>query len=490
MIKNERQYRITRARIGEFERALMEVSSKEAKSPQDELWLTVQRDAISSQLDELRSQVQEYETLRARGMGALELNSLDELPRILIKARIAAGLSQKEVADRLHLKEQQIQRYESTDFAGVGFDRIKEMMRALGIGLAKGVVLPTSEMTLRKVFERMRSVGLPSEFIQARLLPKELAAKLRAGIATEERANHMWAVEAAGRLSRVFSWPAEAILGQGPLSFSSDVMAEALFKVPARTERQFFAAYTVYAHYLALVLLQCTTRSEAPPGIPTSAAETRKALLAHGQHITLETVLRYTWDHLGISVLPLNDRGAFHAACWRIKDRKVIVLKQRTKSHARWIIDLLHEIRHLAKRGTAKDVSVIEPELLTRDAPPHLIAEEMEATEFAGDVALAGRAEELAKKCVDAAKGKLEWLKSAVPKVAKAEGVPVELLANYMAYRLSFQGENWWGAAQNLQRDFGNPWRVARDFVLARASFEKINPIDKELLLHALSESE
>jgi len=152
MIKNDRQYRITRARIGEFERALMEISSKEAESPQDELWITVQRDAISSQLAELRSQIQEYETLRARGMGALELNSFDDLPRILIKARIAAGLTQKEVADRLHLKEQQIQRYESTDFAGVGFDRIKEMMRALGIGLAKGVILPTSDMNLRKVF--------------------------------------------------------------------------------------------------------------------------------------------------------------------------------------------------------------------------------------------------------------------------------------------------------------------------------------------------
>lgn len=490
MIKNERQYRITQARIDEFERALADWSSKAAKSPDERLWIKVQRDAISSQLDELRSEASDYDKLRTGGINALELTSLDELPRMLISARIAAGLTQKELADRLFLKEQQIQRYEATDYAGASFDRIKGIMRALGLGLAKGVVLPRTATNLSEVFERVRSVGLPTEFVRNRLLPKGLASRLRAGVAQGERVSHMWALETAARLSRVFSWPADAILGQAPLSFRNDVMAEARFKVPARTKRQFFAAYTVYAHYLGLVLLQCTVRIEKPTRIPRSAADIREALRGLGDQITLESVLTYTWDHLGIPVLPLNDSGAFHGACWRVNGQDVIVLKQRTTSHARWIIDLLHELGHLSKADTTTDISVIEPETLTKEAPPHLVDEEMDATGFAGDVALAGKAEELAKKCVDAASGKLEWLKAAVPRVAEAEGVSVDLLANYMAYRLKLQGENWWGAAQNLQGESGNPWRVARDFLLARANFEKVNPVDRELLLHALSESE
>jgi hypothetical protein len=166
----------------------------------------------------------------------------------------------------------------------------------------------------------------------------------------------------------------------------------------------------------------------------------------------------------------------------------VIVLKQKTASHARWIVDLLHEIRHLAKRPQNEDVAIVEPEVLMKDAPSDFVDEEAEATDFAGEVALGGRAEELAQKCVDIAKGKLEWLKNAVTKVAKDENVPVDLLANYMAYRLSLQGENWWGTAQNLQKEDGDPWQAARDFVLSRAKFDDVNPIDKELLLQALSE--
>src|SRR5271157_306141 len=109
MIKNERQYRISKARIDEFGRALADLSSKTARAPEEQLWLKVQRDAISSQLDELHTEVSEFEKLRANGVNILELNSLDELPRMLISARIAAGLTQKELADRLGLKEQQIQ---------------------------------------------------------------------------------------------------------------------------------------------------------------------------------------------------------------------------------------------------------------------------------------------------------------------------------------------------------------------------------------------
>jgi len=64
---------------------------------------------------------------------------------------------------------------------------------------------------------------------------------------------------------------------------------------------------------------------------------------------------------------------------------------------------------------------------------------------------LDGRAEELAEQCVTAAKNRVELLKNAVPSVAQSGGVQVDALANYMAFRLSLQGINWWGAANNLQ---------------------------------------
>jgi len=63
------------------------------------------------------------------------LASLDELPRTLIRARIAAGLTQEELAARLGLKPQQIQRYEATDYHSASMQRMSEVLRALGVRL-------------------------------------------------------------------------------------------------------------------------------------------------------------------------------------------------------------------------------------------------------------------------------------------------------------------------------------------------------------------
>ena len=56
-----------------------------------------------------------------------------DLPAVLIKARIAQGLSQKDLADRIGLKEQQIHRYEATDYTSASLARIKDVIRALGV---------------------------------------------------------------------------------------------------------------------------------------------------------------------------------------------------------------------------------------------------------------------------------------------------------------------------------------------------------------------
>lgn len=40
------------------------------------------------------------------------------------QGRIAAGLSQKELSERLGLKERQIQRYEATDYASANLTRV------------------------------------------------------------------------------------------------------------------------------------------------------------------------------------------------------------------------------------------------------------------------------------------------------------------------------------------------------------------------------
>lgn len=131
MIKNERQYLITKAQVSRFVRTLEGLSVEVGIHP---LILKAQEEAVRSQLTDLKADLREYETLKAGKFKLDQLETVKEIPTLLIKARIAQGLSHKELAERLGLKEQQIQRYEATDYASARLSRIREVAGALGIG--------------------------------------------------------------------------------------------------------------------------------------------------------------------------------------------------------------------------------------------------------------------------------------------------------------------------------------------------------------------
>ena len=135
MIKNERQYKITKSQIAKFQAALDEVAAR-AKSNVDPRLRRLEADALRSQLDELRDDVEQYERLCSGPRNPIAIESFDQLPAALIQARIAAGLSQKQLAERLGLKEQQIQRYEATDYSSASLTRIQEVIEALGAKIA------------------------------------------------------------------------------------------------------------------------------------------------------------------------------------------------------------------------------------------------------------------------------------------------------------------------------------------------------------------
>lgn len=133
MIKNERQYRITKNQAERFSQTLDSLGrrSGESREGTHPIIAKAQEDAIRSQLEDLEGQLREYELLKAGNFKLDDLHVVSELPTALIKARIAQGLSQKDLAERLNLKEQQIQRYEATDYASASLNRIKEVVNAL-----------------------------------------------------------------------------------------------------------------------------------------------------------------------------------------------------------------------------------------------------------------------------------------------------------------------------------------------------------------------
>jgi ribosome-binding protein aMBF1 (putative translation factor) len=141
MIKNERQYRITQARAGEFRRAIAKSEEEQASSKLHPKLRQAQRDALRSQLETLERELREYEELKSGRQKVLTYASFDELPKALVQARIARGWTQKELADRLGLDEQKIQDYEATDYQRASLGRIKEVVRALEIEIREEVKL-------------------------------------------------------------------------------------------------------------------------------------------------------------------------------------------------------------------------------------------------------------------------------------------------------------------------------------------------------------
>jgi ribosome-binding protein aMBF1 (putative translation factor) len=140
MIKNERQYRISKAQVAKFREALAALTRTRLGRVHPAL-VKAQREAVESQLEDLLAEVREYEGIGAGRPRAMQLRSLDQIPEALIRARIAKGLTQKQLAERIGLKEQQIQRYEATDYATASFDRIRQVIRALDLRVKRAVAL-------------------------------------------------------------------------------------------------------------------------------------------------------------------------------------------------------------------------------------------------------------------------------------------------------------------------------------------------------------
>jgi len=139
MIKNERQYLITKAQAKKFKEAIVAFDNRVTGT--HPLLAKAQREALESQLAELKLQMDEFEKLRSGKIKRLKKSSFENLPIELIRARIARGLTQKDLAGKLGVKEQQIQRYEETDYASASLSRINEVIKALDIKIKEEITI-------------------------------------------------------------------------------------------------------------------------------------------------------------------------------------------------------------------------------------------------------------------------------------------------------------------------------------------------------------
>ncbi len=136
MIQNEHQCKITQTKLRELEQASIELDSNSINL--SERLLQAEKKGIQVLIDRLRLEIVEYDNLKQQRT-PIKIGSIEDLAIGLIKARIALGMTQKELAAKIGVQEQQIQRYEADRYASASLARLTEIARALEIIFANPV---------------------------------------------------------------------------------------------------------------------------------------------------------------------------------------------------------------------------------------------------------------------------------------------------------------------------------------------------------------
>jgi transcriptional regulator with XRE-family HTH domain/Zn-dependent peptidase ImmA (M78 family) len=390
--------------------------------------------------------------------------------------RESRGISSKELAERAGIAPQSLSRIENGRH-DVVLTTLQRILAAMGCSLRDLVPNNHSKPSIQVLLNRLDSVGVDRDFVFKRLVRETKPEPWN------EHAAESLVSTVAKAVSRVYGWSIDSLLGEKALTLDAASLGIARFKKFSRTKEIQATAYALYVHWVALLAIQAS-----PPiglkGMQIAPRALRKDLEDHYGELTFQTLLSYAWEH-GIVVLPLSDAGMFHGACWKIQDRIAIVLKQKTLYQARWLFDLAHELGHALIHLSEAYPTILELETISPFADDQ---EEQQASDFAQELLFRGPAEDLAKVSVDRARGNMRMLKRAVVEVAVERGVPTDWLANYLAFRLSMQGQNWWGAANNLQVSDPSPLAIAREELRQRIDMDRLNPDDRQILIQAVTD--
>ncbi|WP_019914320.1 XRE family transcriptional regulator [Paenibacillus sp. HW567] len=472
MIKNEKEYEVTKREVSNFIESLDKLElDREGMHPK---LYQLYKDAMISQLNDLEDEVREYESLKDSHL-YFRINSLTELPRIITKARISEGYSQETFAAFLGLPYEELYKLENNDYVYADINLLIDIAEKLKVDFPEEKVKIYENVSVTSTIKKLLALGMNSKFVFERIIPTKFLLK-------GSNVAHLGIVAMLEYLQKIFQWDPKDILEGTQMETSLLPVSMARFKMPKNAKESWANVYTNYAYYIA-ELLSKSIEDKPVKYIPSDWKIVNSEILERYGEVSFTSVLSFVWD-LGIAVIPLKDTGAFHGAFWRMSGRNIILLKQKSSSSSRWAFDLLHELFHALQEPEASERTIIEEN-------GDLDNEEKHANQFAGNVLLNGRANELAQKCVVISKGSLERLKGTVVKVAKDEKVSASSLANYLAFRLSLQGQDWWGAASNLQlNDSNEPFKIAKEVLLNNIDFKKLDEAETEIVLQALSENE
>ena len=160
MIKDELEYEVSKEWVEKFNRTIAAMERDEESKRKDFLKWDAGRGSIQCHLDQLHEEIAEYERLMAWDKSKpieIVVENFNKLSDALIKARIAAKMSEEELAEILDIDPERIKEYEKKNYQSATLTELVNISCALGLEFKTAVMqvdFEEIEFTKQTVAER------------------------------------------------------------------------------------------------------------------------------------------------------------------------------------------------------------------------------------------------------------------------------------------------------------------------------------------------
>jgi ribosome-binding protein aMBF1 (putative translation factor) len=130
MLKNEKQYNSAKAKLQKWLKTQEQL--RHGVSACDKEWLIAEQSfGVEQEIKQLQAELQEYEDTLTGKKELPDPSLIGQIPYLLISWRIARNWTQRDLAERLKMHENQIQKYESENYACASFQTISRIAEVL-----------------------------------------------------------------------------------------------------------------------------------------------------------------------------------------------------------------------------------------------------------------------------------------------------------------------------------------------------------------------
>jgi|GEM_PF-2213285 len=153
MIKNSKQAAITKTKLEQLKIDFAEFQKKQG-ADLNPVRFKLGSKAFEGLIKDLSEQIAQYEKLTKSAVNQFAGYNVSQLATVLTQARLAKDMSQKLLAEKIGVQEQQIQRYEQDDYTKASWSRILEVYQALNLDI---------KLTPFEITRAQRQVGVSTQ---------------------------------------------------------------------------------------------------------------------------------------------------------------------------------------------------------------------------------------------------------------------------------------------------------------------------------------